>query len=348
LRKDSSKFAFRRQLMTVWGNKFIGKTPLFGLSAAALCVALAAASPAQAAGTAAGTSIQNTATATYDDGSGPKTVPSNRVDLLVDELLDVTVASGDPGDVNTTPGTTGQVLKFTLTNTGNGPENFVLNTVANNGGDDYDPTVNQIVIDTNGNGVYDPGVDTVYVAGSNDPLLNPDQSVVIFVVATTPGSVTDGNRAQVVLDAKAKTGTGTPGASFPGQGVGGGDAVVGASGADANDDGFFRVLSAAVALTKSAVVADPFGGSEPVPGAVITYTITATVTGAGSVSGVTISDPVPANTTYEAGSIILGGTTKTDASDGDEANITANTVTVNVGTVPGGQTRTVTFKTRIN
>ena len=334
--------------MFVRVSNLVGKTPLFGVSGTAIAVSLLCANPAFAAGTVAGTTIQNTATATYDDGSGPQTVPSNRVDLLVDELLDVTVASADPGDVNTTPGATAQVLKFTLTNTGNGPETFRLGTIANNGGDDYDPTVNQIVIDSNGNGVYDPGVDTVYVPGSNDPALNPDQSVTIFVIATTPGGVADGNRAQVVLNARANTGTGAPGTSFPGQGAGGGDAVVGASGADGDDDGFFRVLSATLALVKSATIVDPFGGSEAVPGAIITYSITATVTGNGSVSGVTITDPVPANTTYQPGTITLGATAKTDASDADEANITSNTVTVNVGSVAGGQTRTVTFKTRIN
>jgi uncharacterized repeat protein (TIGR01451 family) len=334
--------------MFIRGKQFVGKPTLFSVSACAICASLLAANPAYAAGTAAGTTIQNTATATFDTGSGPQTVPSNQVDLLVDELLDVTVSSGDPGDVNTTPGATGQILRFTLTNTGNGPESFRLGTVANNGGDDYDPTVNQLVIDTNGNGVYDAGVDTVYVPGSNDPLLNPDQSVTIFVVATTPGGLNDGNRGQVVLTARSNTGTGAPGTSFPGQGAGGGDAVVGASGADADDDGFFRVLTATVALTKSATVADPFGGSEAVPGSIITYTITATISGTGSVSGVTISDPVPANTTYQPNSITLGGTAKTDASDADEANLAGNVVTVNVGTVPGGQTRTVTFRTRIN
>jgi uncharacterized repeat protein (TIGR01451 family) len=334
--------------MFIRGSNFVGKPTLFVTSATTICASLLAASPAYAAGTTAGTTIQNTATATYDDGTGPKTVPSNQVDLLVDELIDVTVASGDPGDVNTTPGATNQILRFTLTNTGNGPESFRLGNVANNGGDDYDPSVTQLVLDTNGNGVYDAGVDTVYVPGSNDPLLNPDQSVMIFVLSTTPGGLNDGNRGQVVLTARSNTGTGAPGTSFAGQGVGGGDAVVGASGADADDDGFYRVLTASVALIKSATVADPFGGTEAVPGAIITYTITATVSGTGSVSGVMISDPVPANTTYQPNSITLGGTPKTDVNDADEANQTGNVVTVNVGTVPGGQTRTVTFRTRIN
>ncbi len=325
-----------------------GKSTAYAASLGALAAALGVAAPAFAAGTPAGTTIQNTATATYDDGSGPQTIPSNQVNLLVDELLDVTVGSNNPSDVNTTPGATNQVLTFTVTNTGNGPEAFRLTPIGTNGGDDYDPTVTQLFLDSNGNGVYDPGVDTLYVPGSNNPLLNPDQSIVVFVLSTTPGGLSDGDRGQVVLRAEAVTGTGTPGTSFSGQGVGGGDAVVGASGADAEDDGFYRVLSATIALTKSASVADPFGGSEPVPGAIITYTITATVSGSGSLSGIVISDPVPANTTYVPGSITLGGVGQSDASDADAGSFGSNTVTVSAGTVPGGQTRTVTFRTRIN
>jgi hypothetical protein len=43
------------------------------------------------------------------------------------------------------------------------------------------PRSSQVVIDTNNNGVYDAGVDTVYVAGTNDPLLTPDQSITVFM-----------------------------------------------------------------------------------------------------------------------------------------------------------------------
>lgn len=302
---------------------------------------------ALAAGTRAGTTISNTATATYDAGGGPQNINSNTVDLLVDELLNVTVASNNPADVPTTPGATGQVLSFTVTNSGNGVESFGLTPIANGGGDDFDPTVTSIVID-NGNGIYEPGVDTVYVAGTNDPALQPDASVTIFVVSTTPGTVTDGDRGIVALTAAARTGTGAPGTSFAGQGEGGGDAVVGATSAQGQDDGAFVVAAATVALTKAAAISDPLGGSEPIPGATITYTITATVTGSGSVSGLAISDAIPANTTYVPGSITLGGVGQTDAVDADAGSFGSNQVTVTLGTVSGGNTRVVTFQATIN
>lgn len=297
--------------------------------------------------TRAGTTISNTASATFDAGGGSTTINSNRVDLLVDELLDVTVDSSNPADVPTTPGATGQVLTFSVTNNGNGVENFVLSTIANAGGDNYDPVVTQIYID-NGDGVFDPGTDTLYTPGANDPQLDPDESVTVFVVATTPGGVVDGNRGIVSLVAAAVTGTGAPGTSFAGQGEGGGDAVVGSTGADGADAGAFIVSAATVTLVKSAVVTNPLGTADPIPGATITYTIVATVAGSGAVSGLAITDNIPADTSYVTGSITLGGVAQSDAVDADAGDYNGTRINVALGTVAGGQTRTVTFRTTID
>ncbi|WP_428629496.1 hypothetical protein [Sphingopyxis sp.] len=297
--------------------------------------------------TRAGTTISNTASATFDTGGGSTTINSNQVDLLVDELLDVTVDSSNPADVPTTPGATGQVLTFSVTNTGNGVENFALSTIANAGGDNYDPVVTQIYID-NGDGIFDPNTDTLYTPGANDPELDPDESVTIFVVATTPGAVVDGNRGIVSLIAAAVTGTGAPGTSFAGQGEGGGDAVVGSTGADGTDAGAFIVSAATVTLVKSAVVTNPLGTADPIPGATITYTIVATVAGSGAVSGLAITDNVPADTSYLAGSITLGGVAQSDGVDADAGDYNGTRINVALGTVAGGQTRTVTFRTTIN
>jgi uncharacterized repeat protein (TIGR01451 family) len=310
---------------------------------------IAFAEPAQAVGTAAGTTISNTATATYTDAGGnPASVPSNRVDIRVDEILDVTVVSSDPGDVATLPGATNQVLTFTVTNTGNGSEAFRLSPVNAIGGDAFDPTTTSLVIDTNGNGVYDAGVDTVYNAGSNDPVLAPDTSVRIFVLSTVPAAATNGQRGQTDLTATAITGSGTPGTAFAGLGQGGGDAVVGTTTALGRDDGFYIVNAATVAFVKSATVLDPFGGSKPVPGAIITYTLVATVSGSGSLANLAAGDPIPASTTYVPGSITSQATPITDLTDADAGEFAASRVSVRFGTVPGGQTRTVTFKVKIN
>jgi uncharacterized repeat protein (TIGR01451 family) len=302
---------------------------------------------AWAAGTLAGTNIENIATASYDSGTGTIDIQSNVAVILVDELLDVTVASIDPGDVPTTPGATGSALSFRITNTGNGPESFRLTPNVANAGDDFDPALAQVVIDTNNNGVYDPGVDTVYVAGTNDPVLIPDQSVNIFVLTNIPGTQANGDRANVSLLAAATTGTGAPGTSFAGAGQGGGDAVAGTTGADGEASGFLRVDAATVALVKSAVVADPFGGTNSVPGSTITYTIVATVSGAGTLNNLVINDPIPTGTTYVPGSMTLQAATLTDATDADSGNFNGTRVRVGLGSVPANQTRTFTFQTVI-
>ena len=319
------------------------------LAAIAVLSAGTAAGRASAAGTVAGTNIDNKATATYEQPSGGEvSVDSNIVTLKVDELLDVAIASTDPGDVPTQPGLTGQILGFTVTNAGNGAEKFTLATVASGGGDDFDPSVTAIILDSNGNGAFDAGIDTVYVAGVNDPQLDPDQSLAVFVLSSIPLAALDGHRGRVDLTAEAKTGHGAPGTSFAGLGQGGGDAVVGATGADSSDDGFYRVARAGVTFVKSATVADPFGGTAPTPGATITYTLAATVTGTGSLANLRIADPVPAGTTYTPGSITLDGAALTDAADADSGRFTGTDISVGLGNVAAGTTRTVTFKVRID
>jgi uncharacterized repeat protein (TIGR01451 family) len=323
--------------------------PRRALLAAASATAAAFAGPAFAAGTPAGTNIQNMATASYElPGGGEATVDSNTVTLRVDELLDVTVAWADASDVTATPGAGGQPLRFTVTNGGNGTETFTLATVANSGGDDFDPGAVSIVLDSNGNNAYDAGVDTVYVAGSNDPELDADETITVFVLATVPGTASDGQRGRLDLTAAAKTGTGAPGTSFAGLGQGGGDAVAGATGADGEDDGWYKVAKAAIAFSKSASVADPFGGAARLPGATITYSLTASVSGTGTLGNVRVADAIPAGTTFDPGSITLDGAALSDAADADAGRFTGSGIAVSLGSLAAGASRTVTFKVKID
>ena len=325
----------------------IARQLMVGTCAASLIFAPTA---AHAAGTVAGTDIVNTAQATYDGPSGgsPITIDSNTVTIKVDELLDVTVVSSDAGDVATSPGLTAQVLTYQVTNTGNGSEAFTLSADTAKPGDEFDTTFEQIILDTNGNGVYDPGVDTIYTAGTNDPVLAPDESATVFVLSTIPAAANDTERAEIELSAAANTGSGTPGDVFAGQGDGGGDAVVGSTGADAEDSGFFVVQAAEVTLVKSATIVDPFGGTEAVPGAVITYQLVATTTGTGMLNNLAVTDDIPTDTTYTAESITFEGAAQTDASDADDGSFDGSTVAVALGNLAGGQTRTITFQVTID
>ncbi|WP_435203796.1 hypothetical protein [Qipengyuania sp. 902] len=312
------------------------------LAASTLALAtLLAASPALADGVPAGSIIENTATASYDDGgSTPRTVTSNTVEVQVDELLNVTTTWQDGSAVPVGNGTA--VLTFEVTNTGNGPEAFNLTADPGRTGNDFDVTIDAIVYD-DGDGIYEEGVDIVISAGDPTPLLDPDEAITIFVIVSSPGGLTDGETSDVNLLAEAVTGTGAPGTTFTGQGEGGSDAVVGLTNADADADGSLIARVAQVSLVKSAIVADPFGGTEAVPGAIVTFTIVAEVTGTGSFDNFVITDDLPTFTSYEAGTLTLDGAALTDAADADAGEASATGISVDVGTVTSGNDYTVTF-----
>ena len=100
-------------------------------------------------------------------------------------------------------------------------------------------------------------------------------------------------------------------------------------------------------FVKAASVSRPYGASI-VPGAVITYTLTATVSGTGALNNVAIADAIPADTTYLPGTLTLEGAALTDAADADAGRFTGAGVEVGLGSVAAGATRTVTFQVEID
>lgn len=89
------------------------------------------AAPVLAEGTPAGTTISNTATGTYDDGTGISIeTTSNTVEITVAEVAGVTVQNAGIDNVTTPttalkPGDTAD-FKFNVTNTGNDPSKFFI------------------------------------------------------------------------------------------------------------------------------------------------------------------------------------------------------------------------------
>lgn len=323
------------------------KTAIPMVAASALVVStLLFAGEAHATGVTAGTMIQNTASATYNSGTDTTTVTSNTVNLRVDELLDVAVATLDSAPQPLGSGTA--VLTYQVTNTGNGSEAFNLTANSTVSGNSFDATVQSIYVDSNGNGIYDPGVDAAVTNGGASPAIAPDASLAVFVVVSLPAGAPDGGTSQVRLTATSVTGTNAPGTVYTGQGQGGGDAVVGATTAQANSLDSLVAHVAAVNLIKSFTVADPFGGTQPVPGAIVTYTIKADISGSGQVSGLHVTDIIPVGTTYQAGTLKLDTAGLTDVADSDAGTASASGIDVNLGTQNGGTSHTVTFKTRIN
>ncbi|MEM6868523.1 MAG: hypothetical protein AAF528_09105, partial [Cyanobacteria bacterium P01_C01_bin.121] len=114
-----------------------------------------------AAGTPAGTGIENTATATYNDGTNNFDAISNTVTVNVAEVAGLTVGIAGNNDVNSGSVVNGDTITFDylVTNTGNA-STFV-----------YLPGANDITV-TNGNilrvDVVDPGIAT-QTSDSTDP-----------------------------------------------------------------------------------------------------------------------------------------------------------------------------------
>lgn len=303
--------------------------------------------PALAGGVTAGTLIENTAVASYDDGAGARTINSNTVTVRVDELLDVTLTSQDPGPINTRPGDA--VLTFELTHQGNGPEAFTLLANPAVAGNDFDVVVRSIAIDSNGNGVYDAGVDEILTAPQTTAILAPDTVLTVFVLVTVPDGASDTQTSNVDLSAEAVTGSGAPGTVFAGAGVDGGDAIVGTTGALATARGQLVVGVASVELVKSVVLRDPFGGTSAVPGTVATFTILARISGSGTISDLVVTDAIPEGTTYAPGTLALDSAALSDADDGDAgAASDAAGITVNLGDVAADGSHSVTFDVVIN
>jgi uncharacterized repeat protein (TIGR01451 family) len=308
---------------------------------------LALASPAFAAGTQAGTLIQNTATVTFSTGAGTITLLSPTNVIKIDQLIGVAVTPLISTPVSI--GASTALLSYQVTNTGNGADRFDLTGAPNVSGNTFTSTLQTVAIDSNGNGVYDPGVDTVITNGAASQTVAPDASIKVFLIVAAPASASDTQTSQVRLTATSVTGSGTPGTLFAAKGVGGVDALVGLSGGTANGLESLIASMAQVTLTKSATIVDPFGGALPVSGALVTYSIVAHTAGSGTASGLTITDAFPAGTTYQAGTITLNGAGLTDAADGDAGLASSTGISVLLGNIAGGSAdRTVTFQVKIN
>lgn len=168
-----------------------------GLGARRLWLSLAClllwfgAGAAQAA-PAAGTLITNQATGTFVDGNGiSRSNVSNIEQVTVSQVASFTLA------VNAVKtGTPGSTLNFphTLTNTGNGTDNFSLAVTDLPGGFGFSSL--QIFVDANADGVPDNNIPI----SSSGPL--PAGGVFNFVIAATvPGSATGGGSDQFRVDA---------------------------------------------------------------------------------------------------------------------------------------------------
>lgn len=300
------------------------------LPAALAIAATGAWHTASAAGTAASTPINNQSTVSYSVGgvaqapieSSPtgNTTPGGGAptSFVVDNRIDLTVNEVSGGATAATPGQLNLVTAFRVTNTGNAAQGYQLTPTNLTGGalfgntDNTDVANLRVFVDGNANGVYDAGVDTATAIDT----LAADANVVVFIVADVPANATNGQFANVQLSARAAV-AGTAGATLATETAGADtpgavDIVFGDAGRDATELAAdqYAIASAALTVQKtSSVVDDPFNGTtnpKAIPGAHVEYAVTISNTGAAPATGLQITDPLPANTTFRTGGYNAG------------------------------------------
>lgn len=279
----------------------------------------------------------NTAGLRYELGETRQSTESNTVTIVVAERLDVTLVRDGQGTILVTPRPV--AVPLTLTNQDNGDESFVVAATVSPGS----MALCALMIDTDGNGLYDPSKDRALADGKT-PILAPGQSIrLLAVVAATA----DGGPANATLTvtARATSGSGRVGSDFAGMGDGGGDAVVGPTGAIASVAVPLGTALAGPALLKSQSVLAADGSQTAVRDAVITYTLEARFTDA--VTGARIVDPVPAGTAFVPGSLLLDGGALTDVGDGDAGRFDSGAISVALGQVAAASVHIVQFKAKI-
>ena len=335
----------------------------------------AAAGPAHAAGTTAGTSITNTATIDYQVGGVAQGQQSASNSFTVDRKINLLVEEVGTVTTNVVPGQNNAVTAFQLTNSSNEVLDFALavtqitsGTASHGGTDTFNANNVRIYRDNISTGVVgDWDTDDTPVTYIDE--LAVDTPIRLFVVADIPAGLANNAVAGVTLRATAREGgtagsqglaiTETAGANTAGKdtvfadiaGVAG-DTARDASHSD-NDD--YTVRTATLAVTKtSRVVSDPFNlTSNPklIPGAVVEYCIAVANSGSADATSVVINDPVPGQLTFVTSSILLNGTVtgSTCNANGVAGGSYANpNVSGTLATVAAGDTRTLVFRATVN
>jgi len=361
------------------------------LSGVAVAATIGTAQAQSTTGTAAGTSISNTATASFTVNGAAQTASSNTATFVVDRKVNLTVAKLQAGNTQVNLSQTGAAAAFSVTNNTNAPQDFLLAAAQAlsvgilPASDNYDLTNLHVYVDANGNNTYDPGVD---VATFIDELA-PDASKTVFIVGDVP-STASANLAYVGLNVTVGAGgtvnsqgaalVATVGADRDNQvdivfadndSEGDGDllgdaARNGQSWAYAGFEVAVRSLNLTVNKTAT-VVTDGVSTLNPkaLPGATVQYCLTvnnATLTT--PATNVSLTDVIPANTTYVPGSITVGGIGAGGvclvggvpiADDGSTTglytgsfNATTKTVTATIPLLIGGGSVAASFRVTLN
>jgi hypothetical protein len=328
--------------------------------------ALLLSQPSLAAGTTAGTNIQNLATVNYNvnglpqteiesaPGAGNNTPGANQgtsTDFLVDNRVDFTlIEAGVAGPTSVSPNQLDNVVEFTLTNTGNETQDYLLTPTNIVGGtvngvnDTFDMHLLRAYSESNGTAGWQATDRQDFVDE-----LAPDTAVTVYIVANADvAALINGDGANVNMlattaDGGDPTNPGGVTASTAGSDtVNAVDVVLAVGGVldegTANADDGYQVATAALLITKaSTLVSDPFNGAggdqKHIPGAIVRYTITVdNTTGVQNATNVIITDDLVnvspnSDVTIDDGTNPVATCTTTDA-DADGCEFVGGTLTI--------------------
>ena len=327
----------------------------FAIIAMAIFAVITLTTGALAAGTGAGSTISNTASASYSIGTIPGyTATSNTDTITVDEIINVVVEHQDSNNIPVEMGDTQAITTFKITNTGNGTENFDLTAASDIAllldgvtPDNFNPSFNFIYVETNSTNSWQSD-DTVYNA-TNYPdgiSIAADGEVIVYLLNDIPSSgLSETNIGLTRLTATSETfgSTGTAGLHSNGGGSDGAtDAVAGSTAGIGVDEWFYEITSVQVHINKTHSINDGYSGTSAIPGATITYSLLVTTSGTSYADNVVISDTLDTSlVTYIPGSLKLnggapGGVDFTDLStDSDGGSYNAGVITITFSQITG-------------
>ena len=286
---------------------------------------------------AAGDTISNTVTLSFDVGGTPQTdITSAPATFIEDRVINFTVTEdGIMGTTSVAPSATAGVT-YRVTNNSNAPLDFLL-TALQGGADNFDTNTPVTFYLENGNTLgYQAGEDTTVVTYLDEVAANGG-FVIVHVVASMPDDtvVNNGDVADITLVAQAAEGgaTGTTGNSITADDSGtadnpnamddvfndgagtldsAGNADVARNGQHSADDSF-TIAAAVLTVTKtSAALWDPVNGStnpKSIPGGYVTYTVTIANAGTAGASAdlTTLADTLAASLALDADFVTNAG-----------------------------------------
>ena len=343
----------------------------------ALALALNFSQSAWAAGTLSGTTINNLATLNYSVGAvaqpaigssptGNSVGAGTNTTFQVDNKINLTVIEKSNSPTLVTPSQLRAVTTFTVTNNGNAVQDYAL-TGGNVAGtptvfglvDNFNALACSPFVETNGIAGYQAGADTATFIDE----LAPDASQDVYIVCDIPAGQVSNDQAVTELTALTRAGgTAGLGAVLTQTAAANNPAAVDIVFADpatpANASGTtplqtagdatgfardaYRVAAVTATVTKTATCSPaPLNCSQAKTGTLITYQIQVNVAGSGTATNLIITDPLPSDVTYVAGTLNVSPAPVS-------ATVAAGTATIDLGNVAVTPATPKTFTITLN